>query len=262
MEDFYIVLLSNSSIKYYPENKTTHFVTKLPRHVELPGKWSVALMEIQIPLTFQHVPKSRDERRIDIVTDTQDGEEKKNLLLDRIFVAQGLYSNISALIAQINVRCSMHQITFHLKPNHYVQVWKSCLERRALEMGPALKKILGIDYTRDVVEIEDEGASVSGDLPANLCNALPTNLLVYADICEPYITGDVSTRLLRNVSLNLDRYNYGGVASKTFSTLLYVPVLCSSFETIEIDIRDQYGQPVAFDFGTSALTLNFKRFNP
>lgn len=68
------MLLSNSSMKFYPDNKTTHFVTKLPRHVELMGKWFVALVEIQIPLTFQHVPSSSDQRKIDLYTDT---DEKK-----------------------------------------------------------------------------------------------------------------------------------------------------------------------------------------
>ena len=90
MEDFYIVLLSNSSMEYYPENKTTRFVTKLPRHVELPGKWFVALVEIQIPLTFQHVPGNRDQRKIDIITD--DGE--KSVLLERIHAEKGLYNDL------------------------------------------------------------------------------------------------------------------------------------------------------------------------
>ena len=139
-----------------------------------------------------------------------------------------------------------------------MQVWKHSSERRALEMGPALKKILGIDYRKNIIEIDDK-IVVVGDFPANLCNALPTNLLVYTDICETWVTGDVSTRLLRNVALNLDQYSYGSIFSKTFSSPVYVPVLCQAFETIEIDIRDQYGKPVPFDFGTSILTLHFKR---
>ena len=51
-EDFYIKLLTNSSTKYYPENSTGHFIMKLPRHIELNGEWSVALVDIHIPLTF------------------------------------------------------------------------------------------------------------------------------------------------------------------------------------------------------------------
>ena len=253
MEGFYIVLLSNSSMKYYPKNKTTRFITKLPRHVELTGKWSVALMEIQIPLTFQHVPTKRDQRKIDLVTDTDD---KKNLLLDRIYVENGIYNDLLALIARINILCFEHQLVFDLKANNYVQVRKHCPERRALEMGPALKRIFGLNYDKDTIEITDR---VIGDFPANLCNALPTNLLIYTDICEPYITGDVSTKLLRNVSLNLNQYSYGSIMSKTFSSPVYVPVLCQTFETIEIDIRDQCGEPGSFNFGMSTLTLHFER---
>ena len=47
--DFYLTLLSNSSIKYFPENKTTSFCTQLPKSIHLDGEWSVALTEIQYP---------------------------------------------------------------------------------------------------------------------------------------------------------------------------------------------------------------------
>lgn len=61
-EDFYIVLLSNSSQSYFPENKSTHFVTKLPKHINLQGDWAVALIDIHVPLNFQNVPKEEESR--------------------------------------------------------------------------------------------------------------------------------------------------------------------------------------------------------
>ena len=45
-----------------------------------------------------------------------------------------------------------------------------------------------------------------GDRLAHLSNGLPSILMIYSDICEPYVTGDVQTRLLRAVSLNIDDY--------------------------------------------------------
>ena len=51
--------------------------------------------------------------------------------------------------------------------------------------------------------------SIEGDRPAHLSNGLPSMLMIYSEICEPYVTGDVQTRLLRAVSLNIDDYTYG-----------------------------------------------------
>ena len=56
-DQFYIVLPSNSSMNYFAENTTTHFITQLPHQIRLQGSWS-ALTEIQIPLTFQHMGAS------------------------------------------------------------------------------------------------------------------------------------------------------------------------------------------------------------
>ena len=73
------------------------------------------------------------------------------------------------------------------------------------------------------------------------------------------ITGDVFTRLLRNVTISSQKYNYGSILVKNFSPPNYFPLLNSSFETIEIDIRDQFGNHPPFDYGTVTLTLHFKR---
>ena len=132
-------------MRYYTDNKTTRFVTKLPCHIELSGKWSVSLMKIQIPLTFQHVPKSRDQRKIVIVTYDKLGKEARSVLLERFYIEQGLYRDISTLLTKINVLCSCQYIVFDLKPNQYVQVQKKCQEKRALVLAPALKRILGMD---------------------------------------------------------------------------------------------------------------------
>ena len=83
--------------------------------------------------------------------------------------------------------------------------------------------------------------------------------MIYSDISEPIITGDVYTSLLRNVALDLKQYSYGGIVSKTFTRAIYVLLLCKSFKTVEIDIRNQFGEIAPFDFGTSTLTLQIGR---
>ena len=50
-----MILPSNSSMQYFPENTTSSFITELLQTVELHGEWEVALSEIQFPCSFSHV---------------------------------------------------------------------------------------------------------------------------------------------------------------------------------------------------------------
>ena len=40
------MLPSNSSVQYFPDNKTSNFVTKLSRPLQLDREWEVGLAEI------------------------------------------------------------------------------------------------------------------------------------------------------------------------------------------------------------------------
>ena len=50
--EFYVTLPSNSSVEYFPDNKTLNFVTKLSRTLQLDGEWEVGLAEIDYPHTW------------------------------------------------------------------------------------------------------------------------------------------------------------------------------------------------------------------
>ena len=55
---FYVTLPSDSSSKYFPENKVSHFYTRLPTPIELRGDWEVGLVEFKYPHTLYLVNKS------------------------------------------------------------------------------------------------------------------------------------------------------------------------------------------------------------
>ena len=87
-------------------------------------------------------------------------------------------------------------------------------------------------------------------------------MMVYANILEPYVTGDVQTRLLPAVSLDIRKYKYGYTKVKGFLPAMYLSLLFNAFQSIEIDIdrdRDQLGQALPFTHGTLTVTLHFKR---
>lgn len=255
-----MALFSNSSFNYFPENKSTHFVTKLPRHINLQGRWAVALLDIHIPLNFQNVSKEEENRCVTYAR-TRDRE-----VIQKFYISAGIYKDLGDLVRELNTRNAESHIEFILKPGFYISVRKSCgnlgcdYVKHKFDLSSALKKILGFQPDRILSE-EVLNGEIMGDFPANLNADLPTNLFIYADICQPYITGNIYSKLLRNVALDLDFYTYGRTLSKSFLRPIYVPLLTPSFETIEILIRDGAGKKVPIDHGTLTLTLHFKRLS-
>lgn len=156
-DEFYIVLPSNSSMKYYPDNMTTRYTTHLPQCVSLHGKWSVSLAEIHIPMTIFHVPPEGDKNFINLVTNTvRPNIPVIDYVEDRICVPPGVYRSIDSLLEAINeIPCVMGHLKFHCTPNGYVTVACICTDCENLEhafyFSPILNKILGFTHSSDMV---------------------------------------------------------------------------------------------------------------
>ena len=56
MAHFYLVLPSNSSMQFYPNNTITQYKTKLQTAIELTGEWEVALAEMTFPKSWSTIP--------------------------------------------------------------------------------------------------------------------------------------------------------------------------------------------------------------
>ena len=125
----------------------------------------------------------------------------------------------------------------------------------SLILSEKLLRIIGFE-NRNLEKIED---TVVGQRPVDLISGLPSIIRVHKDICEPYITGDVHTPLLRILPLNMNEYKYGSIEIKNFTSPMYIPLLSRSFQSITIDTKDQDGYLTAFDYGTLTVTLHFKR---
>ena len=53
--DFYLTLPSNASMKMYPDNTLAHYITDLPRRIDLTDEWECGLAEIQYPHTWYNI---------------------------------------------------------------------------------------------------------------------------------------------------------------------------------------------------------------
>jgi len=82
------------------------------------------------------------------------------------------------------------------------------------------------------------------------------NLYVYCDILENVPVGDTESPLLRVVDTS---GRSGESIHHTFEQPRYVPIQKKRFDSIEIDIKDDVGQPIAFETGKLFVVLHFRR---
>ena len=98
---------------------------------------------------------------------------------------------------------------------------------------------------------------INGDKPIHLQN-IYHSLYVYCDIIKPSLVGDSFTQLLRFVEIP-PNYNYGEQIVCTYPDTYYHKILFRDFDSIEIDIKDDTGKPMQFEFGRSIIVLHFRR---
>ena len=62
--EFYVTLPNNSSMQYFPDSKTSNFVTKLSRTLQLDEEWEVGLAEIDDPHTWYNMCEGKNSLEI------------------------------------------------------------------------------------------------------------------------------------------------------------------------------------------------------
>lgn len=250
---------------YFPDNTTTKFITKLPRQICLQGEWSVSLVEIAYPMTLLHIPTSGN------LVSFEDGDYDLSSLnrlsqrrVDRDPVPPGVYNSIDALLDTIN---KLTHVSGHLRfkstLSGQVEVTRVCddLRYHDFRVSPAIARLLGFEEEACRSVMIEPYSKYVGSRPASLTGAMPSSMFVYSDISENCITGDVQTPLLRVVPIDADNFQYGTTKIKSFSAPRYIPLIRNNLHTIEIDIRDEFGNSIPFEQGTLTVTLHFKRLH-
>ena len=92
----------------------------------------------------------------------------------------------------------------------------------------------------------------------NLTQGFDT-LYLYTDIVESRIVGDTLAPLLRALPIS---GRHGDRVSARFTNVHNVPLLRSNFTSIEVDIRNDMGRRVPFEYGRVTVTLHFRRRKP
>ena len=250
---FYVTLPSNSSHKYFPQNTLTHYTTQLPQPIHLSGDWECGLVEIQYPRTWYVV--HQDEVRYTL-EHTDAAHKNKHSILT---LEPGYYASANALakalMAQLrNTNDTALQdhaddvaFTFDEVSGTYSIKTKTSM---ALGLSPRLQELMNLPY--GWIAPQTNLLRVGS---ADLKSITPT-LYVYTDIIEPRVVGDVMAPLLRLVPA---KGKYGTHTAKTFQHVEHIPLRTKDFTTIHIDIRDDTGEPIPFEYGKVVVTLHFRQ---
>jgi hypothetical protein len=84
----------------------------------------------------------------------------------------------------------------------------------------------------------------------------PSTMYVYCDLIEHVTVGDVRAPLLRTFGMEK---SLNDVVQRNFPNLVYVPIQKKQFDTIEINIMTDTGEPMPFASGKSVVLLHFRR---
>lgn len=250
-ESFYLTLISNSSMEYFPDNKTTNFSTKLCKPIILEGEWCVGVVEFQYPCTMFTV---QEHENIVYIKKSMmmPNEKKPSTVFYKNHIPATNYDNIDHILSALNNIKEKFKFRYD-KISKFVSFSAMDEALISVSLSPKLALQLGFEPNRNLIEKN------MGKCPANLHLGLPSQLFLYCDIVEPQIVGDVMAPLLRIIPLDPSKYIYGANKMHVFSPPHYLPVMRREFDIIEMDIRQSTGQKVPFQFGTVCIKLHFKK---
>lgn len=176
-------------------------------------------------------------------------------------VASKAYVDLKSLITDLNTFLELHHLKVNLLANDFTEIvttCKACDSIHEIWLSQMMLSVLGFPVGENIIIIKTD-EKISGSYPGDIMNSLPQEAFIYTSVCEPYIVGNVQTSLLRSFPLRYKKGKFGELQNMVFGTPNYIPLLTNSFRTIEIDIRDRFGESLAFEAGRSSAILHFRR---
>lgn len=85
-----------------------------------------------------------------------------------------------------------------------------------------------------------------------------SEIYIYSDVCEGHLVGDSFVKVLRIIPTLVES---GDQIVRTYQSPLYFPIHSNFIETIGIEFRTSFGNPIIFTGGKTLVVLSFKRKN-
>ncbi len=253
MSDFYLILPSNSSMDYYPDNTAAHYYTKLPETIDLSrGDYEVGLAEIQ--LTSYIANLEEQEGYFKVIIHPQEGEKL-------LFVPKAMYKDTIELVETLD-----HMIWKEF--DNQKKKHPKMKERPRFEFNPITRKVmLKLSSKHHKVEMNDILASmlhmnktydkVGRHIAKKFIDVFKhtSAVYIYCDLVRHRIVGDAIVPLLRVVPTFEPEPSTIHVI---YETPHYIPISHSQFDTIEILLSTDSGKSSAFSAGHTIATLHIR----
>ena len=262
-DSFTIELVSNASSQLFPNNTLSSFTNFLPEQVNLDGQWEVALSEISYPSMYQNVTEGK----------FMFYDEKLFKTIEAYYLEPGPHSSITDLVEAVNTliqeRNNHRDTCITIKVSRVTQKVKVHLANEESSLAifsSELGHIFGGDVRNDLGILmrgkEPHGPTFAHDIVGI------HSLLIYTDIVEYNIVGDIKAPLLRCFrfisKLKSDDIITTGqyMIYQTFGKLQFRRLLKNSFHSIHIDLRDTSGEKIPFvSVGITRIVLMFRKIS-
>lgn len=233
---FYITLISDSSLSFFPNNKISQFTTQLPSPINLNGEWEMALVDLIYPHAWYNVRKDNNLFGFDLGDGVIEGRR----------VPPGCYETIPDLIKSMTLASHKNKIEFDYDPvTKKVKI--NTVKNSKVILNQGLAELLGFEPG------EYTGFQQS-PFVADPKSSFPV-MYLYCDLVEPQIVGDVQAPLLKIVSVE---GKDGEIINAHYPRPFYLPVIRQHFQTVHIDIRLHSGDLMPFERGKVFVTLHFR----
>jgi hypothetical protein len=247
MNEFHITLLSNSSMDFFPNNKTANFTVHLPKSILLEGKWQMALTECHYQYNFWNVTKNNNSVHFAI-----------DYVHYQCQIPEGYYEKIEQIIEKLNEGTTPFLQNGFLQinsSNNYVNFTESALLKiQGIKFENRLALQLGYD-PEDTIKPH----LLKPVQPSDVSRGIPDEMFVYCNLAEPQLFGHEFAPIVRIINIPKKDTHYGQSHHKEFQRLHYVGVSKKSFTNVSIELRDKTGNFLPFVNGTFMCVLHFKK---
>lgn len=284
-DEFYLTLLSEASLNFYPDNTANLFTVQLPQTLHLPEDFRVAATSITYPQTIQNMTPYNN--RLVLEMDKYYPEDPDEVFKLRVYIDVPCdnYTNIYDVLKILNENA---RDTFtKLKDAHLLDLFQLNESTRRIEINTEQRDLVckysknlydGSSYQCHMTRMYLAGRlawifgfdpdthnllndfETIGRYPYNLNLGYPSQLFIYTDIIEPQIIGDKLTQVLKICPV-LDKMSvFGDVTERAFHNCDFFKLAKRSIDKITINITDKSGTSIPFLFGSLTLQLLFKKF--
>lgn len=239
---FHVILPSNSSMQYYPENKLADFRVKLAKPIIFDQPYLVALEEYIYPQVHTHF--SSGEVYIDVL------KMDDNLQLQlhkRIRLDISSEDHAETVIHYVNKMLHEYEWFVDVDEDNIITFYAPNKSSTLLRVPPKITKIFGFTDRDDVHFAFSE--TLKGKFPS-LMFKKTDQMFVYADIVDYQRVGDTMAPLLRIcVPMNVK----SKLVSEKYIRPYYVPVSKDRIDEIHITIRNHSGLLYPFPTGAPVV---------